>query len=269
MLIVGLVLLVVAIGAAWFARSARAHARTATATETLACADLTALAEGVGAEVGGGSFRQRCEVVGRAAHADDQVTEAPESKQAAVWHRTQVTRRYWTMERREREGKTEWDRVEHSETVTDLSSELAFAVEDGTGRVLVAPLGADIDHAEKVVDRFDRGDERVAAGVAGAVEGVLTAALLGGSGGERSGTIGFQTEEWVIRPGAQLYVLGEVSDQSGRLCFAKPDKGRFLVSTRSEEQLVAEHRRRAVLGTSLAAVSAVAGVACVAAGLVA
>ena len=53
-----------------------------------------------------------------------------------------------------------------------------------------------------------------------------------------NGTLGFEYQEWVLRPGARLYVHGEVSDASGRVAFAKPSQGRYMISTRSEEQIV-------------------------------
>lgn len=262
-LIAGLVLLAAAAGGAWFARRARAHAREATTTETLTCAELAALAGGVGAEVGGGAFRQRCEVVGQAA-ADGDGAQAPESGTDAVWHRTQVTHRYWEMERRERDGKTHWDRVEHSETVSDISSELAFLVDDGSGQVLVAPAGAKIDRPEKVVDRFDQPRDGGGSGGSGLLDSVRSGFLRSG---DRSGTIGFQTEEWIIRPGARLYVHGEAADASGRLRFADADRGRYVISTRSEEELVGEHTRNATFATAGAVAAVVGGLALVVVGL--
>jgi hypothetical protein len=148
--------------------------------------------------------------------------------------------------------------------VSDLVSEAGFVVDDGTGQVVVAPAGADVDHPEQVVDRFDRHDGSGSAG-AGVLDSVLSAVLLSG---DRSGTIGFETEEWIIRPGARLYVHGEVSDASGRLRFAKPDKGRYVISTRSEQEIVRGDRRNAAIALGAAAVAAVAGVVLVVLGAV-
>jgi hypothetical protein len=86
------------------------------------------------------------------------------------------------------------------------------------------------------------------------------------SGGS-SGTLGFEYEEWVIRPGARLYVHGEVSDASGRVAFAKPDKGRYIISTRSEEQIVGSAERGATIARVITGVLLVAGIALVIAGL--
>ena len=53
---------------------------------------------------------------------------------------------------------------------------------------------------------------------------------------------------------------GEVSDASGRVTFANPDKGRYIISTRSEEQIVGSAERGATIGTIIAGVLAAAGV---------
>jgi hypothetical protein len=259
LLIVGLILLLVAAGAAWFARHSRGVARLARATETSTCGDLVSLASGVREEVGGAGFEQRCEVVGVAV-AEGAGTTAPESGTAAVWHRTQLTHRYWEMERQEIDGETSYRRVERTETISDLTSEAPFLVDDDSGRVLVAPEGADVDHPEKVVDRFEREQDRGGR----VLDSVLSAVLRSGEG---TGTIGFRTEEWVIRPGARLYVHGEVSDSTGVLRFRKPSEGRYVVSTRSEEELVAEDERHALWAAIGGAVAAVAGVALIAAGV--
>lgn len=268
MWIAGIVFLLLAAGAAFFASRQRAKAHAVTATETLTTKELGELAGGVADEVGGGSFRQRCEVVGAAAAGPSGLTQAPHSGTDVVWYRATVTHRYWRNERRERDGKTYRERVEHEETVSDITSENPFAVDDRTGApVLVAPGGADIDAPEQTVDRFEQGKGRTGGSTGtGIADAVLDAFI---SAGNDSGTIGFTYREWVIRPGARLYVHGEAADDTGVLRFAKPGKGRYVISTRSEEQIVGEatkHARWAKIG---AAVLAVVGVVLVVAGIAA
>lgn len=270
MWIAGIVLLLLAAGVAWFAKSRRAHAREATATETLTAAELAALASGVAGEVGGGSFRQRCEVVGAAAPGTNGNLQAPHSGTEAVWYRAEVVHRYWVQERRTVDGHTRWERDEREETVSDLTSEQPFLVADASGgaAVLVAPDGASIDEPEQTVDRFEPG--RAGNGNGSPSSGILdsvVAAFI--ESGERSGTLGFAYREWVIRPGARLYVHGEAADATGALRFAKPQDGRYVISTRTEEEIVGEAQSHARWATIGAAVLAVAGVALVAAGLVA
>lgn len=85
----------------------------------------------------------------------------------------------------------------------------------------------------------------------------------------QNNTIGFVHQEWVIRPGARLYVRGEASDATGRLAFAKPEHGDYMISTRSEEQIVAQARSRAKVATTVAQVAGILGTTLALAGLVA
>lgn len=261
MLIAGVVLILIAAGALWFARSERAEARKVTATETLSCGDLASLSQGVAGEVGSGSFRQRCEVVGSAEPGEAGLLRAPDSGAEVVWFRTVVTHRYWEMEERREGERTRRVRVEKTEQVSDLQSDTPFVVRDDSGTVLVSPAGADIDEPERVVDRF----EQHAASDTSVADAVLGAVLRVGS---ETGTIGFQHEEWAIRPGTRLYVHGEASDVTGSVSFAKPGDGHdFIVSTRSEADVVADTQRNAKIAVAVAVVAALAGLGLIGAGL--
>lgn len=262
MLIAGIVLLVAAIGALLYARHERGKARTATATETLSCGDVATLSKGVADEVGGGNFTQRCEAVGAAQAGPQGLVDAPESKVDAVWVRTKVIHKYWEMVETTRDGKQHRDRKEREETVSENESVAPFGLSDDTGSVLIHPDGADIDRPEKVVDRFEQKSQVQQDG------GGFLATLLRSS--NDSGTLGFQHQEWVIRPGARLYVQGEVADRTGALVFAAPrDKGGFLISTRSEEEIVAGAERNAKIAAGAAALAAVVGVVLLIAGALA
>jgi len=258
----GIVLIVLALVAVFVGRSQAARANAAKGTETLSCADINALSSGVSAEVGGGEFRQRCEVVGQAAPGEGGTIRAPHSGADVVWHHSTVRHQYWEMQEQVVDGQRRRNRVERSEVVSNITSAQPFMVDDGTGAVAVAPDGADVDHPERVLDRFDPHVESqpLPSGLMGLVGSVLRS-------GASSGTLGFEYEEWVIRPGARLYVHGEVSDASGRVAFAKPDKGRYIISTRSEEQIVGSAERGATIARVITGVLAVAGVALVVAGL--
>ena len=267
MWIAGIVLLLLAAGVAYFARHQRAKARSVTATETLTTKELDDLAGGVAAEVGGGSFRQRCEVVGAAAAGPSGLNKAPHSDTDVVWFRAEVTHRYWKRERRTRDGKTHYERVEHEDTVSDITSKNPFVVDDRSGGtpILVAPDGATIDRPEQTVDRFEQGQPQRRSG--STFDKIFDVLITPSSD---SGTIGFTYREWVIRPGARLYVHGEVADDTGVLRFAKPaTKGRYIISTRSEEQIVGQARSHAKWANVAAVTAAVAGVVLVVVGLIA
>jgi E3 Ubiquitin ligase len=250
MLIAGIILIAIAAVAFFVGRGQRSREREATATETMSCADIGALAGGVGAEVGGGAFHQRCEVVGQAAPGEAGLLRAEYSGAEAVWTRSAVYHEYWEMQTETVNGETRRKRVDRSEVVSDISSSTPFAVSDGTGQVAVAPEDAKVDHPEQILDRFE---PRGGGGPASAFSSFVR------SGGN-SGTLGFRYREWILRPGARLWVHGEVSDATGRLAFAKPSEGRYIISTRSEEQIVGAARRNAGIAHTAAAVAGIAGV---------
>jgi hypothetical protein len=261
MLIAGIILVVIALGVLFFERSQTNRANAAKRTETLTCGDIDTLARGVESEVGGG-FHQRCEVVGQAAPGEGGAIKAPHSGVDAVWHRSTVTHRYWEIQERVVNNERTRNRVESQELVSDITSSSPFLVRDASGTVAVNPDGADVDRPERVLDRFDPHVENapLPSGLMGLVGSVLRS-------GAQSGTLGFEYEEWVIRPGARLYVHGEVSDATGRVAFARPASGRYIISTRSEEEIVGSAERSATIARVVVAVAAVAGAVLIVLGL--
>lgn len=86
--------------------------------------------------------------------------------------------------------------------------------------------------------------------------------------GNETGTIGFQHEEWVIRQGTRLYVHGEASDVTGAISFAAPGDGHdFIVSTRSEADVVGDSERNARIALAGGVVAALAGLGLIGAGI--
>jgi L-aminopeptidase/D-esterase-like protein len=121
-----------------------------------------------------------------------------------------------------------------------------------------------------VVDRFQSGEP-------GAGNGLITlgdfSINVGGlSIGSMSGsrTIGYRIRETVLPLGRPIFVLGEVADRSSQLTIGMPrEKGRrFIISTKSEEELIRSMQatiRWLLVG---AASSSVAGLALIVVGLV-
>ena len=232
MLIAGLICLALAGVALYLYLDQRKKLRAATRTETLQCGQLSELSQAAAEAVGAGSFSHACELVGPAVAPEQGPMTAPESKQACVWHRTKLTEHYWDWER---DSDGDRRRVRRTREIHSHTSESSFFVDDGTGRVAIDPKGADIDGEDKVVDRMeeDRGRMSSMSGLVGIAQSIFQAG---------DNTIGIEHEEWIIRPGARLYVLGEASDRSGQLELAKPDDGPMVISTRSEEEYVASTR---------------------------
>ena len=174
----------------------------------------------------------------------------------AFWHRHVVTRKYWETRR---DGKGNTSRVDRQERVAERTSDLPFLVHDATGSVLVYPGHTEPEGAQKVLDRFERDDDR-----ADRTEirvGSFAMSLPGGSG---SGTYGYQYQEWVLAPGRQVFVSGEASDANGELAISQPS----VISTKSETELLDRERLRQRWFMVAAAVLGVAGVVLFVIGLV-
>jgi hypothetical protein len=253
-LVLGVVLWVIAAVAVLVAVIQQRRWHQMAAAETLTCTQLREQADIMSELGGGGTFRKVCEVVGTAQPGPDGPDTAPMSKIEAVWHRHQVTRRYERYVNRSN-GQRRLERGD--EVVSRFHSAAPFTVTDGTGSILVAPDGASVDRPEQVHSDFRRGNSSAG----------LTALGITVNLGNVDGTIGFRTEEWAIRPGTFLYVLGEVVDQGGELRIGKPDKGRFIISTRSEAELTAHARRTQRVAMVTAAVAGAGGLAAAVAGL--
>lgn len=122
--------------------------------------------------------------------------------------------------------------VERSETVASNVELVPFFVEDGTGRVMVTPNGADVD-AQSVHSRFEAVPAR----------GRRT---LGGKGLRLDysfGTRGYRFREEILPIDGPIYVLGAVTSDGG---IGRPsDDAReagFIISCRSEEALSSAHQ---------------------------
>ena len=261
MLIGGLVLIGIAAGLLWFAQTRRKLHQEVAGTETSTCGDLTQLSQQVAGETGPGQFRQRCELTG-VAHPETQPEKAPFSGQDAVWYRTKVTHHYRERVRRKRgdDYVTEWD--DRTRVVAEEESRAPFQLDDGSGRVLVDPRDAKLDELEESFDRFE---PDTSGGSGGSVE-FLGLKIQTTSGSQ---SVGFQREECIIRPNRRLYVLGEISDSSGRLQVSTPSDGRLLISPRSEEEIAAGAKKAVTWSTIGAAVAGVAGVVLVVLGILA
>lgn len=246
--IIGALLVVAAFFALRYARSERRKADRSAGTETSTCGDVANLAGSVAGEVGGQLFRQRCELVGRA-RAEQAELQAPFSEQPCVWHRSQIIHHYWEYRTHtDSRGNRTRRREEHRKVISDQTSQAPFLVDDGTGTLPVDAREADMDQPEQVHDRFES-DTSPQAGSSFSAFGVSL------NLGADSGSLGYQHTEWILRPGAQLYLLGDVTDASGRLMLAKPQDGDLVVSTRSEEEFVGVARKHAQWAT----IGAVAG----------
>lgn len=133
------------------------------------------------------------EVVGRAQPVDQPIV-APYSASECVWYRSILEK-----EEKNSNNNSSW------KTVSDEKSEVPFYVEDDTGKVLIRPKGASVDPRHRNRDVHTGKPQRY---------GRLS--LLGSLGGSMPlstslSTSRYRTTEWYLRPGDEIYVLGEAT----------------------------------------------------------
>lgn len=257
MVIGGIIALVVAAVAYIYAHSQQKSLRDMTLTETLTCGDLGQLSSAAAEAVGSGSFGQECEVVGVAAPGAQGALTAPESGREVVWHRTVLTEHYTATET-DSQGKSR--EVNKTRIVGQQVTQEPFVVKDSTGEIVVDPRGADMDEPFVLADKFERNSGNIDLGDsrwANIAEQLAKASIQGG----------IQHEEWGIPTGQQLYVLAEANDRNGTLVMGRPEKGRFMISTKSEEELRESAGTTVAIATSIAVVVGVAGVVLLVLGL--
>jgi E3 Ubiquitin ligase len=235
--VVGVVLLVVAAVLYWIRRGQEARLHAIAGTETSTAQGLADLAKGVRDELGGEpSFRGVAEVTGLV-RCDSPLT-SDAAKQPCVYYTTTVTREYeetyWDWEGTDQNRHQVQRTRRASQTVASNAQQTDFSVEDATGRVRVHPDRARFD-ALKVVDRFDPAPPPDL--------GSLIGQVLGGAGR----TIGYHTTESLIPIDRRAYVLGEAVDSADGLTIQAPgERGKqFIISTRSEEELIGSARSAA------------------------
>jgi hypothetical protein len=114
-----------------------------------------------------------------------------------------------------------------------------FELRDATGAVTVVPADAKFD-ARKVVERFEPAEAALGITIGG-VDFTVPMPV-----GTRR-TLGYKVVEHVLAVGDRLYVHGEARDRDGRVVLCKPrDRHeRFIISGRSQEELVREAVGRA------------------------
>ncbi len=158
------------------------------------------------------------------------------SQRPVVYYENSVTREYeYTVQEKDNNGNYRTVTRRGSETVSSNKQEIPFDLEGSDGhKIRVDMRGAKKDTIESY-DQF-RPD---------APRGINIG--FGGRAGSR--TIGYRYREKVIPTQVPLYILGEVSDRAGELMILKPkESGKpFIVSTKSEEELIRSAENSATL----------------------
>ncbi|MCX7024598.1 MAG: E3 ubiquitin ligase family protein [Spirochaetes bacterium] len=264
MWIAGIVVAGIGVALFFMGKSQAAKASDIESTPTSTAKELTEMANDIAKEIGSGSFAQVAEVKG--------TIDCPSPLQAemsgtpCVYYACTVTREYEeTYYENDSEGHRQMRTRRGSDVMQSTVRTTPFKVVDPSGSIEIDPEGATFT-AEKTYSQYEQGEGR--GNVTFGRFSVNLASFMATGGGRR--TLGYRFDENSVPLTANLYVLGEASDAGGRIKVAKPTKkgGRFIISTKSEESLVASAKGTAKGMTIGAYVAAAIGIALVIAGLV-
>ena len=241
-IIIGIVLLAVAGGLAWFSKRSEQKGAGMEAAPTVPVRDLGSVGSAV------------VEVVGAAVAVGPQLT-SPLNGKPCVWFRSTV---HEIRRIRDKDANGRMRTRTDERCISDDSSSSAIAIDDGTGTVMVRLDGLDVDQPVLTLDR--RVADRDSLGES------LVQGLLGGDDIE-----GYRQREHIIPVGQRLYAIGAVSTDPGGPWLTEPaEKGQpFLVSTRDEASLTRSAATSARWLKVGAVIAALAGVVAIVAGLVA
>ncbi|MBN2570552.1 MAG: E3 ubiquitin ligase family protein, partial [Ignavibacteriales bacterium] len=154
--------------------------------------------------------------------------------------KSEVYREYEVLvERRDSQGKLtrNWERK--NEKVGGTEKSVEFILKDESGEIPISIEGAN-KISQKVVDKFEP-----AASAGGGLSFSFGNFTFSNSSSNR--TIGYKKVEYCIPNNSSLYILGEVNDRDGKMKISKPidKKNQFIVSTKSEEELVSQFEKSA------------------------
>lgn len=176
----------------------------------------------------GGNYRGNVVELSGSARSDSPL-QAEHTGEAAVYYRARIIHEYETLDivtEQDEEGNYYEREVvtTHQETVSDNERTAPFYLDDGSGEQIRITLNGATKHTVKTLDEYQPEPP---------------------SGydpyGIRGTTTGYHYIEEIIPLNAKLYVLGQAVEDGGELTVAKPSKDKdveYIVSTKSEEELI-------------------------------
>jgi hypothetical protein len=235
MVIVGIILIALGIVLLIVRRNAQGRLLEIQATPTSPVQDILQSHRDVADELGSGGFSQLVEVKGTIGCGQPITAEL--SGEPCVYYSMSVEERYEeTYQEEDSEGRVRTATRTGSNTVAGNSRSTRFHVDDGTGKIVVDPEGATI-HPHQTLDRYEPaiGGPEISFGSFSFSPGMA-------HGGRQ--VLGYNYAESILPIGQRVYVIGEASDSDGDLVIRKPrEKGKpFIVSLKSEEEIVGSHR---------------------------
>jgi E3 Ubiquitin ligase len=247
------ILLILAGGGLFYASlNARRKLNAIADVDTSTIADLQQLHGGVAKEIGPGSFEQVVEIKG--VMGCDQPLESEIAKTPCAYYAMRVSRE-WEETYSEYNSQTQRDERKTrrgSDIMAQNTRMVPFWVRDQTGEMGVHPAGAEIE-GEQVIDQFHPEGSEARGGTV-TFGGFSFQVRMSEISGDRR-TLGYRFQESILPLGRNVYVLGVASDSSGELTLQHPrEQGqRFIISVRSEEELIASSRS-SMIGLQIGAI---------------
>lgn len=159
------------------------------------------------------------------AQAAGELVIAPLSGAKCVWYVVRVYERFYAW----RPGPLGPAKVERQIMVAERSAG-RLLIRDATGEMRVDPAGAALELGTTSYSGFEgrTGDGALLARVGRLLGGPLRAR-------HQAMTIGFLVEEWVVREGEELHVVGQPRTEAGEVVLGKPALRPFVIgkSTRT------------------------------------
>ena len=249
MLILGVILIAAGCVLLVLSNRSRAKANAMAGTETSRVGDLLDLVDSVRSDLGDNQpsgFSDYCELKGEIVCNAAITGEFSGHSLAMV--ETRVTRVFETRrEERDDEGhvRTTWSKS--SDTLAQNTQTAEFFIDDGSGRVRVRPPTKGVELLE-LVDRFEPPSVVEArAGQLSLGNGAFQLSVPTFRAGNSRRLLGYKFTERGLPLGRRAYALGQIADTDEGLVLRGSDKPEqpFILSLRSEEELVASSERSA------------------------
>ena len=262
-LIIGLVLLVISVVFFFEWQKTTKKVQALKDTETSSVAQLSDMSQSIAKELGTvGAFKEQVEVKGLIT-ANNPLT-AELSQRPCVYTKMRVVEKYEeTYYEKDENGNRQRKTRRGSTTLADNILQITFHLDDGTGKIPINPNDAEIEAIE-VVNRYELNQNQP-----GLSWGGFSINLSSHNSRDKR-ILGHQYNEWILPVDTKIYVLGEISDSDGHLMIHQPvDKNnRFLITYKSEEELL-QSKESQVKSQKIGAIAcAIIGIICLIIGLV-
>lgn len=210
----------------WLSQQQLRKAQAIKLTSTTSIAQLTDICGSVAQELGAGSFRQMVKLRGRPQCQTPLTSEISQSP--CLYYSAKVIREYEVLVwEKDTEGREIQRSRRDNEIVASNQRSTEFFLDDGTGKLLVKPEGAQIE-GTKVRSEFQPAHTSLRVG-----SFQIDFTTVPG------GTLGYRYEEEILPLESELSLVAEASDATGALALCKPENhgDLFLISPKNFEEL--------------------------------